>query len=27
MEKGFNSAKVGCDIIICKPSTGPKIRV
>jgi homoserine kinase len=26
MEKGFNSAKVGCDIIICKPSTGPKIR-
>ena len=27
MEKGFSSAKVGCDIIICKPSTGPKIRV
>ncbi len=26
MEKGFSSAKVGCDIIICKPSTGPKIR-
>jgi len=27
MEKGFSSAKVGCDIFICKPSTGPKIRV
>ena len=27
MEKGFSSAKVGCDIIICKPSAGPKIRV
>ena len=26
MEKGFRSAKVGCDVIICKPSTGPKIR-
>jgi len=26
MEKGFSSVKVGCDIIICKPSTGPKIR-
>jgi len=26
MEKGFSSAKVDCDIIICKPSTGPKIR-
>jgi len=26
MEKGFNSVKVNCDIIICKPSTGPKIR-
>jgi homoserine kinase len=26
MEKGFNSAKVDCDIIICKPSRGPKIR-
>ena len=26
MEKGFRSAKVGCDIIICKPSAGPKIR-
>jgi len=27
MEKGFSSAKVDCDIIICKPSAGPKIRV
>jgi len=27
MEKGFSSEKVGCEIIICKPSTGPKIRV
>ena len=27
MEKGFSSARVGCDIIICKPSIGPKIRV
>ena len=26
MEKGFSSAKVDCDIIICKPSAGPKIR-
>jgi len=26
MEKGFNSAKVDCDIIICKPSAGPKIK-
>ena len=26
MEKGFNSVKVNCDIIICKPSMGPKIR-
>jgi len=26
MEKGFSSVKVGCDIIICKPSAGPKIR-
>jgi len=26
MEKGFSSVKVGCDIIICKPSVGPKIR-
>jgi homoserine kinase len=25
MEKGFGSAKVGCDIIICKPSVGPKV--
>ena len=27
MEKGFISAKIDCDTIICKPSTGPKIRV
>jgi len=27
MEKGFNSAKIDCDTIICKPSIGPKIRV
>jgi len=26
MEKGFSSAKVDCDIVICKPSAGPKIR-
>ena len=26
MEKGFGSAKVGCDVVICKPSAGPKIR-
>ena len=26
MERGFHSAKIGCDIIICKPSVGPKIR-
>jgi len=26
MEKGFSSVKVDCDIIICKPSAGPKIR-
>ncbi|NQZ55599.1 MAG: homoserine kinase, partial [Candidatus Nitrosopelagicus sp.] len=26
MEKGFSSVRVGCDIIICKPSAGPKIR-
>ena len=26
MEKGFNSVKVDSHIIICKPSTGPKIR-
>ena len=25
MEKGFGSAKVRCDVIICKPSVGPKI--
>ena len=27
MEKGFSSAKIDCDTIICKPSMGPKIRV
>ena len=27
MEKGFSSAKINCDTVICKPSTGPKIRV
>jgi len=27
MEKGFSSVKVDCDIIICKPSIGPKIRI
>jgi len=27
MEKGFSSAKIDCDTIICKPSIGPKIRV
>ena len=25
MRKGFKSAKVDCDIVICKPSNGPKI--
>ena len=25
MKKGFKSAKVDCDIVICKPSNGPKI--
>ena len=25
MRKGFKSAKVDCDIVICKPSKGPKI--
>ena len=25
MKKGFKAAKVDCDIIICKPSKGPKI--
>ena len=25
MKKGFKSAKVDCEIIICKPSDGPKI--
>jgi len=27
MERGFSSAKIDCDTIICKPSMGPKIRV
>ena len=27
MERGFSSAKIDCETIICKPSTGPKIRV
>jgi homoserine kinase len=27
MEKGFSSAKIDCETIICKPSIGPKIRV
>ena len=27
MEKGFSSARIDCETIICKPSTGPKIRV
>ena len=27
MEKGFSSAKIDSDTIICKPSAGPKIRV
>jgi len=27
MEKGFSSAKIDCETIICKPSMGPKIRV
>ena len=25
MKKGFKSAKVDCNIVICKPSKGPKI--
>jgi homoserine kinase len=25
MRKGFKSAKVDCDVVICKPSNGPKI--
>ena len=25
MKKGFKSAKVDCEIVICKPSNGPKI--
>ena len=27
MKKGFSSAKIDCDTVICKPSSGPKIRV
>ncbi len=27
MKDGFRSAKVDCDIVICKPSNGPKIRI
>ena len=27
MRDGFRSAKVDCDIVICKPSNGPKIRI
>ncbi len=26
MKKGFKSARVGCDIVICKPSKGPTIK-
>ena len=26
MKKGFKSAKVDCDIVICKPSRGPIIK-
>ena len=26
MKKGFKSAKVDCDIVICKPSKGPTIK-
>ena len=26
MKDGFKSAKVDCDIVICKPSTGPVIK-
>ena len=25
IKKGFKSAKVDCEIVICKPSNGPKI--
>ena len=25
MKRGFKTAKVDCDIVICKPSNGPKI--
>ena len=27
MERGFSSAKIGCETVICKPSIGPKIMV
>jgi len=27
MKDGFRSAKVDCDVVICKPSNGPKIRI
>ena len=27
MKDGFRSAKIECDIVICKVSNGPKIRV
>ena len=27
MKSGFHSVKVDCDIVICKPSNGPKIRI
>ena len=26
MKRGFKSAKVDCDIVICKPSKGPTIK-
>jgi homoserine kinase len=25
MKRGFKTAKVDCNIVICKPSNGPKI--
>ena len=27
MKDGFSSVKIDCDIIICKPSSGPKIKI
>jgi homoserine kinase len=27
MKDGFRSVKIDCDIIICKPSSGPKIKI